>query len=450
MTYTKHIIILIILQYSFYASFGQLSIDAKYYYSRIITAKEKKDYEAFKTNFLHLETLIEGKSPSEMDDSTLYYYATSLYYAGYYNVDLKTNPYSKAIPYFQYCADKGSYDCSFYLGRMYQIGLGIEKNVDIARKYLERAALGGNMEAWAKNNLGIYYQDVKDYKTALKFYNLSASLGFGLAYTNIGWLNYNGHGVPQDYQKAFDNFKNGETYNDVKQNYALGLGHCYSLGRGTSIDYNKGIFYYKIASNLGIGRASGRIGQMYELGQGVTQNFDSAIYYYQKGSQNDGWSANELAFFYGNNLTFKNYDSVIKYSKLAISMNENWGYNNLAWAYNELDYSETSFLDVVEKGFNTNDEIILPNLTALYSAVVINKQLKDEYEKVFNLLKKYEDKDSDGFLLNNLGVFYNRGLYVKRDDFKAAKYFRAAKEKGNKLAAENLKTMGIGRTKEFY
>ncbi len=446
----KYFFCFLILQNSFNTTFSQLSNDAKYYYGKIIIAKEKKDFVTFKSNFSHLETLIEGKNPSEMDDSTLYYYATSLYYAGYYNIDLQANSYTKAIPYFQYCADKGSHDCSFYLGRMYQIGLGVEKNGDIARKFLEKAALGGNMESWAKNNLGVYYQDIKDYKTALKFYNLSASMGFGLAYTNIGWLYYYGYGITQDYKKAFENFKKGELYNDVKHNYAIGLGHCYSLGRGILTDYNNGIYYYRIASNTGNGRGSGRIGKMYELGQGVTQNFDSAVYYYQKGIlQNDGWSANNLALFYGTNADKQSLDSTIKYSKIAITYNEHWGYNNLAWAYIQKGYSYNTILETVQNGLDTKDEEIYPNLITHYADVVFDNRLEREYEKVFSLLKKYQDKDEDGNILNFLGVFYHNGLYVNRDDFKAAKFFKAAKEKGNKIAAENLKGMGLGRTKEF-
>lgn len=396
--------------------------------------------------------------PENMEDSTLFYYSSCLYLAGREGINIGVDAYKKAIPYLQYCANNGNFDCNFYLSKMYENGWGVVADIEMRKKYLEKAVLGGSMQHIAKNNLGNYYWGIKDYKTALKFYNLSASMGdYGLAYTNIGWLYYNGYGVEKDYAKAFQYFKTGEMKKDEILYYALGLGHCYSFGYGTDINFEKGLNYYRISASQGNARANGRIGYMYEFGQGVKKNLDSAFYYYGKAAiMEDDWSA----YRYANMMSIKGkyYDETdagYYYKKVIGANREPWAYAGLVDLYVEilngnhfampLDYYYSAVKENIENGILKagNDSSLKVHLAISHYSYAKATGKSWDYYEAFNRLIENEKYDSYGDILNLLGFYYLNGLVGSKDKKKAIEYFKRSEAKGNKVALDNLKTLGI-------
>lgn len=396
--------------------------------------------------------------PENMDDSTLFYYSSCLYLAGREGINIGVDAYKKAIPYLQYCANNGNFDCNFYLSKMYENGWGVVPDIEMRKKYLEKAVLGGSMQHIAKNNLGYYYWSIKDYKTALKFFNLSASMGdYGLAYTNIGWLYYNGDGVEKDYAKAFQFFKTGEMKNDENLYYALGLGHCYSFGYGTNIDFEKALSYYRISASKKNARATARIGYMYEFGQGVKIDIDSAFFYYTKAaSLKDAWGSYMLANMLSSKGKYYNQKSAISYYKMAIeNKTEPWAYKGLVDVYidilngNSFEFPISYYEKEVEKnikdGFinSGNDGNLKEELALCYYEYAKVSGSELTYYNAFITLLENEKYDYDGDILNLLGYYQLNGLTIKKDKQKAIDYFRRSKAKGNKLALDNLKILGI-------
>jgi len=101
-------------------------------------------------------------------------------------------------------AKKGLAKAQYNLGVMYEKGIGVEKNLNQAKKWFQFAAEQGL--AKAQYNLGLMYGKgkgvEKDYSQAIKWMTLAADQGNGKAQTNLGWMYETGKGVPRDTQKA--------------------------------------------------------------------------------------------------------------------------------------------------------------------------------------------------------------------------------------------------------
>jgi len=59
----------------------------------------------------------------------------------------KTNQFEQAAPWYQGLAEKGDAASQFYLGMLYQKGLGVEQDAEVALEWLEKAAAQGDARA---------------------------------------------------------------------------------------------------------------------------------------------------------------------------------------------------------------------------------------------------------------------------------------------------------------
>ena len=78
-------------------------------------------------------------------------YAGVLYENGFTNDAGETvQDYAKAAAYYQIAADNGDVTGNAYLGRLYDLGLGVEENKELAVKYYSVAAQSGNVTGVAE------------------------------------------------------------------------------------------------------------------------------------------------------------------------------------------------------------------------------------------------------------------------------------------------------------
>jgi len=89
--------------------------------------------------------------------------------------------YTEAFNLLKPLAEGGSSEAQCLMGNMYQLGLGVEKNVSSAINWYVKASVGGN--AIAANNLGGIYlvgDDgiPPDANQAQKWYSRARELGF--------------------------------------------------------------------------------------------------------------------------------------------------------------------------------------------------------------------------------------------------------------------------------
>ena len=116
--------------------------------------------------------------------------------------------------------------------------------------------------------------ELKEYKKALKAFELASKAWNLDSLTALGVMYIGGIGVEQDNTKGFDYIKNAADQSDPKAQYTLGA--LYYLGAGVTKDLNKAFYWLNLASKQGYLDAKYNLGVMYEFGEGVTQSFDKA------------------------------------------------------------------------------------------------------------------------------------------------------------------------------
>ncbi len=112
--------------------------------------------------------------------------------------------YGEALRLFKPLAEQGAAAAQFYLGVMYENGLGVSQDYAEAVKWYRKAAEQGDDEA--QNNLGILYVTgrgvTRKYAEAVKWYRKAAEQGNTKAQNNLGIMYERGLGVSRDYAEA--------------------------------------------------------------------------------------------------------------------------------------------------------------------------------------------------------------------------------------------------------
>ena len=153
-----------------------------------------------------------------------------------------------AVKLLRPLAEAGKGNAQFYLGGMYDYGLGVIMNKDEAVKWYTKAAVQG--VAQAQVNLGFKYQTGqgvrKDLNAALKWYELAANQGTSAAQFNLGTIFYDGPGGLRAYGEAAKWFLlAAQQGNPVAQ---FNLGTMFSEGKGVDRDDVQAYKWWDIAS----------------------------------------------------------------------------------------------------------------------------------------------------------------------------------------------------------
>lgn len=141
----------------------------------------------------------------------------------------------------------------------------------------------------AQNILGMFHLNHRNFSEALTWFRKAEAQGNLQAISNLGFMYYNGFGVPQSDSKAFEFYlKAAEKGNAGAQN---NIGMMYSQGRGVKQDYKRACLWYKKAADQGDSTAQNNLGYMFENGMGVKQNLRAAVYLYTKAAEQNLVSA---------------------------------------------------------------------------------------------------------------------------------------------------------------
>ena len=164
--------------------------------------------------------------------------------AGYNLALIYTNKkrYDLAVSYLTFGRINNHVSSIKVLGDLYRLGLGVEKNVDIA---------------------------VNLYKEALE-------LGDESLYDQIGIIYYQ----KKQYLEAFDYFTKGANKLDKNALYHLGI--CYSKGEGTYLDIQKAIKYFELAIKQGDEHSLYNLALIYREGIGVNKDIEKSENYMKR------------------------------------------------------------------------------------------------------------------------------------------------------------------------
>ena len=158
----------------------------------------------------------------------------------------KNKDYQAAVPYFQRAAKNGSLKALDFLGYMYELGKGVEKN----------------------------------YTIALNLYKKGEARNYAPCLANIGRLYKEGRGVTKNKTTAYTYFMKAAEQED--SDGELGVYYAKLFGEGTEKDLSGALTYAERAANHGETWLYTDIGNMYYEGIGTDINKKKAFEWYTK------------------------------------------------------------------------------------------------------------------------------------------------------------------------
>jgi TPR repeat protein len=195
--------------------------------------------------------------------------------------------YQKALELYYESAEKGNAHSQLQLGKMFFLGVGVDRDYKAALEWLQKSAGQGNGEAQAY--LGTMHEQGlgldRDNQQALELYIKSAEQGNALGQARLAGLYLAGAGVEQNTHEASSLYqKSAEQGNDEAQAY---LGHMYEKGLGVNRDIRQAAELYKKSAEQDNALGQLRLGDFYLNGMGVERNPRKAFSWYQKSAAQD-------------------------------------------------------------------------------------------------------------------------------------------------------------------
>jgi hypothetical protein len=188
----------------------------------------------------------------------------------------RSKDYRTAFSGFQKLADQGEAIAQFYLGFMYDIGLGMLKDDQQAAAWYRKAAEQGYVDAQTK--MGEMYREgrgvSKDDQQAAAWYRKAAGQGHTIAQFHLGFMYVNGTGVTKDGQQAAAWFRKAAEQGEAVAQYSLGV--LYVNGPGVPKDDQQAAAWFRKAAEQGYASAQFSLGLMFATGQGVPKDEQSA------------------------------------------------------------------------------------------------------------------------------------------------------------------------------
>ncbi len=184
----------------------------------------------------------------------------------------------------------GDLDGGYYLGHIYEKGIGVVADYKKAFDYYNRVAKSSSTalndrDAINLSNIAIGLMYVKgegveaNSETALEYFTAASEGGSPKANYYIGQMYESGIGVDKDYEKAMEYYLQA-----AELNYAPALnqvGYLYYNGYGVDVDFASAVYYQKLAALQGYSIAQVNLGFLYENGYGVERNLETALAYYE-------------------------------------------------------------------------------------------------------------------------------------------------------------------------
>jgi TPR repeat protein len=241
---------------------------------------------------------------------------------------LESEDYAKAIAELKPLAEADNAEAQYWMGRIYDGGLGVPADPKQALVWFGLAAQAGHADA--QRIVGAYHEEgkggaEKDYAKAFQWYEKSAGQGNDRAMRNLARLYSDGRGVKADPKKAYELLSasaahgNKDALRNLGYMYYFGvgvrrdparaaelfrqagddaadfdLGRLYYRGEGVEKDLAKAAVLFEQAARDGHPKAQLFLGRMYALGEGVETDNRKAYYWLTLASAQEEEAAAEL------------------------------------------------------------------------------------------------------------------------------------------------------------
>ena len=236
-------------------------------------------------------------------------------------------------------ARDGDVDAQFNLGSLYENGLGVEadaemaaqwyraaaaRRLDLARLALARLQRSGLLEpepdedqfklletaarrglAEAQYELAVAYDRglgvTQNHAIAAGWYQRAAEQGLTEAQYNLATLYDEGLGTPRDFERAREWYMRAADAGEARA--MNNLGYIYEKGLGGPRDYGKAVVWYRRAAHRGLAIAQSNLAALHYLGRGVARDFEQAHHWYKAAAeQGDPIGQNGLGLLHANGL----------------------------------------------------------------------------------------------------------------------------------------------------
>ncbi|XP_078735159.1 LOW QUALITY PROTEIN: protein sel-1 homolog 1-like [Lampetra fluviatilis] len=286
------------------------------------------------TALASLQTLAQGGSP-RAQTALGFMYATGI------NVN---SSQAKALVYYTFGALGGNLMAHMILGYRYWAGVGVAQSCESALTHYRTVAnqvasdislTGGSVvqrirlldEAESPGSSSAMLDD-----DLIQYYQFLAEKGDVQAQVGLGQLHLQGgRGVEQNFQKAFDYFR--QAAGSGNGNALAFLGKMHSEGSDVVPQNNETAFqYFKKAADMGNPVGQSGLGMAYLFGRGVPINYDLAFKYFQMAAE-QGWVDGQLqlgTMYYNGLGVRRDYKMAIKYFNLASQSGHVLAFYNLA------------------------------------------------------------------------------------------------------------------------
>ena len=205
----------------------------------------------------HYATALKELEPlAEQGDATAQYYIGAMYDEGL-GVAID---HAKAFAWYLKSAEQGKFETQFNVGLMYEKGEGVSQNLNKAIEWYKKAIDNGD-DGDSQNNLGLLY--LEGYSPQKK----------------------DGQTIPVNYVQALHWFKIAAIeYDDPEAQ--VSLGYMYSNGFGVAQSSTNALKYYRLAAMQDNAGGQYNLGLMYQNGEGVAKNLKTALSWYKKAAAN--------------------------------------------------------------------------------------------------------------------------------------------------------------------
>jgi TPR repeat protein len=191
----------------------------------------------------------------------------------------------QSIPWLEHAVEGGSADGFDDLGWLYEMGYGVNKDVDRAFSLFNEAAKRGSVEGAYRLGVAYYYGlgVQKDRSAACQSFIRAASGGYPDAERETGFCYYNGTSVAQSHEEAFKWFALAGQARLVDAEVIVA--DMLERGDGHNQDSTYAVMWYQAAAEQGDVYAMTELGAHLRLGKGIAWNEAQAMEWFAKAAQ---------------------------------------------------------------------------------------------------------------------------------------------------------------------
>ena len=239
----------------------------------------------------------------------------------------------RAFEWHKKAAELGNVEAMSLLGLMYENGEYVSEDHRESTRWYRKAAEQG--DTFSMNNLAYNYAQGrgvgKSFSDAVYWYERAIENGDESCVAALGWLYYEN----EYYAKALKYFKQTAEVND---DYALmnRIGNMYWSGEGTSVDYDRAVYWYRKSAEGGFAWAKYNLGDCYRQGRGVAKDLSVAIRWYSAAADDGIDDALEaLGHAYYSRETKNGYQNALYWYKRAAEKGNAGCMNRVGVMYND-------------------------------------------------------------------------------------------------------------------